>query len=215
LEQCALLPGAVLDSEMEYLLNYFSLAFVQAKLEKTVWLHLPQGFKSTRTGKTCLKLNKGIYGLSVAPKLWHEHLFKALEQDGFVPSKYDPCLLFKKGMMLVVYVDNVGIAAKMPEDVDDLIKRLRNQGFQLTRESSFLEFLGIKFETNPVDGSVNMTQKGLIKKIIETAGMIDCNPNWTPASISPLGLDPNGEPMEESWSYRYVVGMLLYLTTNT
>jgi predicted RNA binding protein YcfA (HicA-like mRNA interferase family) len=193
----------------------FSSAFVQAKLEKAVWLHLPRGFKSTWTGKTCLKLNKSIYGLSVAPKLWHEHLFKALEQDGFVPSKYDPCLLFKKGMMLVVYVNDVGIAAKGPEYVDDLIKRLRNQGFQLTREGSFSEFLGIKFETNPVDGSVNMTQKGLIKKIIETAGMIYCNPNWTPASITPLGLDPNGEPMEESCSYRSVVGMLLYLTTNT
>jgi hypothetical protein len=84
-----------------------------------------------------------------------------LEQDGFVPSKYDPCLLFKKGMMLVVYVNDVGIAAKRPEDVDNLIKRLKNQGFQLTREGSFSEFLGIKFETNPVDGSVNMTQKGL------------------------------------------------------
>jgi hypothetical protein len=193
----------------------FSLAFVQAKLEKAVWLHLPRGFKSTRPGKTCLRLNKSIYGLSVAPKLWHEHLFKALKKDGFVVSKYDPCLLFKKDMMLVVYVDDVGIAAKRAEDVDTLIERLTMQGFQLTREGSFSEFLGIKFETNLVDGSVNMTQKGLIKKIIETAGMSDCNPNWTPASTTPLGLDPDGEPMNESWNYRSVVGMLLYLTTNT
>jgi hypothetical protein len=79
----------------------------------------------------------------------------------------------------------------------------------LTCKGSFLELLNIKFETNPVDGSVNMTQKGLIKKIIKMAGMADCNPNWTPASITPLGLDPNGEPMEESWSYRSIVGMLL------
>jgi predicted RNA binding protein YcfA (HicA-like mRNA interferase family) len=193
----------------------FSSAFIQAKLEKAVWLHLPRGFKSTRPGKTCLRLNKSIYGLSVAPKLWHEHLFKALKKDGFVVSKYDSCLLFKKDMMLVVYVDDVGIAAKRAKDVNTLIERLTMQGFQLTREGSFSEFLGIKFETNPVDGSVNMTQKGLIKKIIETAGMSDCNPNWTPASTTPLGIDPDGEPMNESWNYRSVVGMLLYLTTNT
>jgi hypothetical protein len=111
-----------------------------------------------------LRLNKSIYGLSVAPKLWHEHLFNALKKDGFIVSKYNPCLLFKKDMMLVVYVDDVGIVAKRAKDVDTLIKRLTMQGFQLTHEGSFSEFLGIKFETNPVDGSVNMTQKGLIKK---------------------------------------------------
>jgi hypothetical protein len=80
-------------------------------LEKSVWLHVPRGFQSGRKGKTILRLNKSIYGLSVTPKLWYEHLFKALKEDGFTMSEYDPCLLFKKDRMLVVYVDDVGIAA--------------------------------------------------------------------------------------------------------
>jgi transposase InsO family protein len=193
----------------------FSSAFVQAKLDKKVWIHLPRGFQSTRPGKTCLRLNKSIYGLSVAPKLWYEHLFAALKKDGFVASKYDPCLLFKKEMMLVIYVDDVGIAAKYKKEVDSLVQRLEDQGFKLTREGTFSEFLGIKFEKNDEDNSINMTQKGLIRKIIATAGMKDCNPNWTPASTTPLGIDPDGEPMDEEWSYRSIVGMLLYLTTNT
>jgi hypothetical protein len=193
----------------------FSSAFVQAKLDKKVWIHLPRGFQSTRPGKTCLRLNKSIYGLSVAPKLWYEHLFAALKKDGFVPSKYDPCLLLKEDMMLVIYVDDVGIAAKNKRDVDSLVQRLMDQGFKLTREGTFSEFLGIKFEKNSEDNSINMTQKGLIKKIIATAGMNDCNHNWTPASTTPLGIDPDGEPMNEEWSYRSIVGMLLYLTTNT
>ena len=193
----------------------FSSAFVQAKLDKKVWIHLPRGFQSNRPGKTCLRLNKSIYGLSVAPKLWYEHLFAALKKDGFVPSKYDPCLLLKADMMLVIYVDDVGIAAKYQKDVDSLVQRLMDQGFKLTREGTFSEFLGIKFDKNLQDNSITMTQKGLIKKIIATAGMNDCNPNWTPASTTPLGIDPDGEPMDEEWSYRSIVGMLLYLTTNT
>jgi hypothetical protein len=193
----------------------FSSAFVQASLEKSVWLHIPRGFESGREGKTILKLNKSIYGLSVAPKLWYEHLFKALLEDGFVASQFDPCLLFKKDMMLVVYVDDVGIAAKRQEDVDEMVARLRQKGFELTREGTFSEFLGIKFEKNPDDGSINMTQKGLISKIIQAAGMTDCNPNWTPASTTPIGSDPDGEPMDETWNYRSIIGMLLYLTTNT
>jgi transposase InsO family protein len=193
----------------------FSNAFVQAKLEKSVWLHIPRGFQSSRERRTILKLNKSIYGLSVAPKLWYEHLFKALSELGFTASKLDPCLLFKKDMMLVVYCDDVGISAKRNEDVDEMVGLLRQKGFVLTREGSFSEFLGIKFEKNVADGSINMTQKGLIKKIIETAGMTDCNPNWTPASTTPLGSDPDGEAMDETWNYRSIIGMLLYLTTNT
>jgi hypothetical protein len=41
------------------------------------------------------------------------------------------------------------------------------------------------------------------------------NSNWTPAGQAALGIDPDGPPMQESWSYRSVVGMLLYLSTNT
>jgi hypothetical protein len=114
----------------------------------------------------------------------------------------------------VVYVDDVGIAAKRQEDVDEMVALLREKGFDLTREGSFSEFLGIKFDKLN-DGSINMTQKGLINKIIEAAGMTDCNPNWTPASTTPLGSDPDGEPMDEPWNYRSIIGMLLYLTTNT
>ena len=89
---------------------------------------------------------KCLCGLSVAPKLWCEHLFKALKEDGFTASKLDRCLLFKMDMMLVVCVDDVGIAAKAKEDVDEMVKRLRKKkGHELTREGSFSEFLGIEF----------------------------------------------------------------------
>ena len=60
-----------------------------------------------------------------------------------------------------------------------------------------------------------MTQKGLIKKILAAAQMSDCNPNWTPASVKEIGADVDGEPMDEPWNYRSIVGMLLYLSTNT
>ncbi len=68
----------------------------------------------------------------------------------------------KKEMMLVIYVDDVGIAAKYKKEVDLLVQRLEDQGFKLTREGTFSEFLGIKFEKNNKDNSINMTQKGLI-----------------------------------------------------
>ena len=46
-------------------------------------------------------------------------------------------------------------------------------------------------------------------------GLNHCKPNVTPAATECLGIDPDGELMKESWSYPSVVGMLLYLCSNT
>ena len=45
--------------------------------------------------------------------------------------------------------------------------------------------------------------------------MSDCNPNCTPAAQVCLGSDVDGPPMKEKRSYPSLVGMLLYLLTNT
>ena len=86
-------------------------------------------------------------------------------------------------------------------------------GFSLTKESSFAEFLGIQYKTLN-NSDVKLTQQGLIKKVITATGLEQCKPNWTPAT-GQLGKDPDGKTMTESWSYPSVIGMLLYLCTNT
>jgi hypothetical protein len=193
----------------------FANAFLQAKLKTPVWIHLPRGFQSTRPGKTCLRLKRSQYGLSVAPRLWHEHLLTALADMGLTPSQHDPCLLYKANLLIVLYVDDAGIAAPETRYIDDFIKELERRHFKLTREGTFSEFLGIKFTEDKVAGTITLTQKGLINKVIKAAGLEDCNPNWTPASTQALGIDPDGPPMSETWSYPSIVGMLLYLSTNT
>ena len=50
---------------------------------------------------------------------------------------------------------------------------------------------------------------------VEVAGVEDANPNSTPAHLTALGLDSEGAPMQESWDYLSICGMLLYLSTNT
>ncbi|CAJ1930221.1 unnamed protein product [Cylindrotheca closterium] len=191
----------------------FSNAFVQSKLPTPKWIHLPRGFVSPQGPGTCLRLQRSLYGLSSSPHFWSETCKKGLEKCGLKQSKIDPCLFYKPGMMVVLYVDDAGIGAADPQDVDRLIDQLRDLGFELKKEGNFNEFLGIKFDKRD-DGSIELTQTGLIDKILVAAGMTDCKPNRTPAT-GPLGSDPEGEPMNEEWNYRSIVGMLLYLSTNT
>ena len=117
--------------------------------------------------------------------------------------------------MVVLYVDDVGIAYADQKDLDTLLDNLAKKGLEFTKEGTFTDFLGIKFVKDDVQNTVILTQKGLIQKIIEATGMQDCNPNWTPAIQQTLAIDPDDEPMVEDWSYPSIVGMLLYLSTNT
>jgi hypothetical protein len=192
----------------------FSNAFVQAKLNEPVWTHLPRGFLAPGRTKTCLRLKKSLYGLSIAPKMWWTYVSKAIHELGLTSSEHDPCLFFKRDLLVVLYVDDAGIAAPNEGLIDEFVEGLKKKGFDLTREGSFSEFLGIKFEEDTKARTITLTQQGLIKKIIAATGLEDCNPNWTPAAPTALGKDPEGPPMHEDWSYPSIVGMLLYLSAN-
>ena len=192
----------------------FSQAFVQATLKNPVWIHLPRGFHTNEGAGKCLKLVKSLYGLAEAPRLWYLHLFDALVNKlGFTQSKIDSCILMKDGMMIVVFVDDCAISYRSEADYTKFIADLRKLNFELTEEGDFSKFLGINFERK--DNKVMMTQTGLIDRIAEATGLTNSNPNHTPCHQAALGKDLEGLPMTDTWSYRSVVGMLLYLSTNT
>ena len=96
--------------------------------------------------------------------------------------------------MIVVYVNDCGIAAKKSNDIHKLIDKLRK--LDLTyNEGDFTEYLGMKIEPTADGKGVHMTQSGLIDKILKATNMEDCNPNHVPASQVALGSDPDGPLM--------------------
>ena len=129
--------------------------------------------------------------------LLYKHVSKAFEDIGLKRSKHDPCLWYGKDIILVQHVDNCGIGAPNQGVINDLIEKMRSKGFELTQESSFAKFLGIKFKHHN-DGTIEMTQKGLIKKTLATAGMENCNPGNLPAPMDVLGSHKDDPPMEKS-----------------
>ena len=93
-------------------------------------------------------------------------------------------------MLIALYVDDAGLAAASMETINELVEQLWEMGFELTKESSFSAFLGIGVESLP-DGSLKLTQRGLIDKILTATKMQDCNPNVLPHSRTHSGSDPD------------------------
>ena len=203
----------------------YTLAFVQAKLdpnEPPIFIEMPRMFE--KPGHV-LKLKRSLYGMKQSPLNFYLHLKKGLEQRGLKQSKIYPCLFYNGKVICLVYVDDCLFFAKQATDIDEIIRDLKSPAkaeddtFLLDEEEDVAGFLGIHFKkilnnANEVI-KIELSQLGLIKRIIKVTGMEDCSKIGTPAETKVLGKNENDDAAMERWSYASVVGMLLYLANNS
>ena len=198
----------------------FDNAFVQASLPSPIYCQLPKGYKvpTDASGSTqhdyVWRLNKSLYGLREAPRLWFEHLSAGLIASGFQPSKQDPCLFYSKGVIALVYVDDVLFFARERESIDSSLSQLKTLGFKYTVEGDVTSFLGIQINTLD-DGSLQVVQSGLIDSVLALTGLSDCNSVSIPAETAPLADHVDSPPRLEDWNYASAIGMLLFIAGNT
>ena len=167
---------------------------------------MPRGF--SKPGKVC-KLKKSLYGLRQCPRNFWKHLKQNLEKIGFESKvDVDPCLFVSDKVICLTYVDDCIFFAKDAKDIEEAISKLRDNGMKLEKEDDVSGFLGVHIERNGQE--IKLTQKGLIKKIIETLQVQDLPPVSTPAN-EVLGKDPEGDPPNCSFSYPSAIGQLWYL----
>ena len=96
-------------------------AFIQGSLQEQIFMQQPAGYDDN-TGRACL-LNKSLYGLTQAPRVWNKTLSAHIMFLGFVQNKSDGALfmLFSErlGVVLILcYVDDIQIAAKELRSVE-------------------------------------------------------------------------------------------------
>ena len=185
---------------------------MQADIDGEVYCELPQEFLGPDNDQYVLKLKKSLYGLKQAPRLWFKTLEKSLHDRGFHSSENDPCLFLKKGLVALVYVDDVLFFGKSDAIIDEMIANLKRD-FDLKVEGTVDAFLGVEVLEHKKGRLAR--QSGLTERVISAVDMVDANSVKTPALTMGLGADVGGAPRKESWSYPSVIGMLLYLAGNT
>ena len=198
----------------------YTNAFTQAKLSEEVYIESPKGFQRKDKKDQVIKLIKSLYGLRQAPKSFFDKLSAGLKERGFEQSNLDKCLFMKKDMICVVYVDDTILVGPNASDLNNVIASLgiadeeQRHVFDLRDEGEVGDFLGIRIEKSGLNKFI-LTQSGLIDKVLQTCNMDACNSAKTPSSTTPLGKDVDGEPFSEDWDYAAVIGMLMYLSTNS
>jgi Reverse transcriptase (RNA-dependent DNA polymerase) len=192
--------------------NFDSLS-TEEKARTGVYVAMPRGFSQPNN---VLKLKKSLYGLKQAPRNFFLHLKGNLESIGFISQQdLDPCLFISDKVICLVYVDDTLFYSSKESYIDDVIQRLKDNDMDLHVEGEVAGFLGVHISRDTQQGSITLTQTGLINRIIEATGVLHMPIKYTPASSIPLVKDDDGEQLDGTFNYSSVVGMLQYLQNHT
>jgi hypothetical protein len=196
----------------------FVLAYTQADVECEIYMEIPRGFTVDGNPKDyALRLEKNLYGLKQAGRVWNLHLTRQLIELGFVQSSVDPCVFYKGNCVLLIYCDDTLMLGPSASELDEAFQLL-DKTFTVSDEGTISDYLGIKVTTLP-DGRLSLTQPQLIDSIISDCGLDKPNakPRETPAlSTRIVRRDEDGEPWpDEKWKYRSVIGKLNFLEKST
>lgn len=143
-------------------------AFLNAILDQEVYVECPPGFKVP--GKVW-KLNKALYGLRIAPKLWFEELSSFLQSKGYQSCSEEPCLLINKdtGVIVFFYVDDFLLLGP-PHQLKEInaIKTALHSKYGIKDLGPATSFLNIKITRDIESRKAWISQEAYIDKLIST-----------------------------------------------
>src|SRR5580765_4598794 len=190
-------------------------AFLYGDLEEDIYMNQPKGYEDGTT--LVCKLQRSLYGLKQVPRCWNKKFKNMLLSFDLKETKADPCVFVstKNEQLLIVaiFVDDGIIAATNDEQVDIMVKYLKNN-FE-TKAGELDHFLGSEIDQRP-DGSIFIYQSSYCQRILERFNIGEANALCIPADPQ-HSLDPNLSESTQAGEvpYRESVGSLLYLSQIT
>jgi hypothetical protein len=180
-------------------------AFLNNDLKEEVYVHQPLGFAIPSKEGKVLRLRKALYGLRQAPRAWNVKLDSTLKGMGFRQSPHEAAI-YQWAMKETPYLVNT--------DTKDAevaaFKEEMKASFQMSDLGLLSFYLGIKVHQG--DSRIMLRQTAYAKRVVELAGLTDCNPALTPMEKRlKLSRDSTTEEVNAT-QYRRLVGSLRYLT---
>jgi hypothetical protein len=189
-------------------------AFLNGILDEEIYMQQPPGFEEDRT-KVC-RLIKSIYGLKQAARVWNEAVSAVLLKLNFRKSEHDKCLYIMKKkefeMYLIIHVDDMLIACTSLEPIQEVENKI-NKHLEVKDLGNVKTFLSIEVIRDS-GGNFHVHQSSYIDKIIAAGGQENSKISKTPMDEGYYKIKCE-EYLPNNEFYRQLIGMLLYVCTNT
>lgn len=199
--------------QRNYKVNHYDIktAFLNGTLEEEIFMKQPPGFEN---GDKVLKLRKSLYGLKQAARVWNQTLHNVLINNSWKQNQIDKCLYeIKQGTKVcyfLVHVDDI-LTATNDDEMERKSIEVIGKNFELKNLGRVNHFLGI--DVTFENGKFFISQSNYIDKIVSEAQLNEGKTSKFPLDVGYYKQEGNILPSNDK--YRKIIGMLLYLTTNT
>jgi hypothetical protein len=196
-------------------------AFLNGDLAEEIYMEIPEHFDILNADrkKQVLKLNKSIYGLKQASRVWNEKFTSTITSMGFIQSDGDPCIFIKYKStekqqpicIIGIFVDDCFVLGE-----DDQIAFTSQQlmkSFNMHDLGLLSYALGIKVIQQ--NGTIELSQTAYVDKCLEKFQMSDSKIRSTPLPLKPQADETNNKPMSNINIYQQLIGSLIYLSNAT
>lgn len=187
-------------------------AFLNGHLNEEIYLKPPPGFEK---GDKVYRLKKSLYGLKQAARVWNETLHKSLVEKGCSQSSEDQCLYIHKHengrTFILVHVDDMVTVTDDDKSEGEIMNKI-GKDFEIKSLGEIKHYLGIDV-VKQESGSFEISQPNYIDKIVSAAGLEYSKVSKYPLDKGYYKLE--GKLLESNELYRKLIGMLLYVSTNT
>jgi transposase InsO family protein len=197
-------------------------AYLNGDLQETVYMRQPEGFEVQGKEDWVCLLEKGLYGLKQAGRVWNQKADKFLRQLKFTPLDADRCVYVweREGRMVVValYVDDMFLFAPRGSNLLAKLKARLQQKFEMTDLGEVSEALGVEIARNRKARTLTITQRRHVRGILERAGMTDCAAATTPLAVGTQLCRPEEDykaTAADTLRYQKAMGELNYLVVWT
>lgn len=202
-------------------------AFLYGLLDEVIYMRQPMGFVKRGQEDLVCRLLKALYGLKQAPRQWNRRFDDFMKSQGFSRSVFDPCVYMKRVnntafglIILVLYVDDMLIAAKDRSDIDKL-KALLSKEFSMKDLGQARRILGMEIRRDFKAGKLWLSQPKYGRKLLVKYNMADSKVVSLPlaqhfklsAAFCPQTDVEKG--LMSKIPYESVVGSLMYLMVCT
>lgn len=190
-------------------------AFLNGTLNEEIYMKPPPGVQNEDKDKV-LRLHKSLYGLKQAARVWNQTLHKAMTNEGFTQSKFDECLYsYSNGSDLcyaIIHVDDMIFSSNSPQIIE-LKTAALNKSFELKCLGDVKNYLSIEVSKDS-QGTYSISQTAYITKIATEFGLENSKGSKYPLDPGYHKLTADDEPIPNE-TYRKLIGMLLYVSTNS
>jgi len=185
-------------------------AFLNGDLEEEIYMHAPDGFPTNKPGHVW-KLQKSIYGLKQAARMWYKKLKDSLDDLGYQRTASDHAVFVRRTgefNCIAFHVDDILILARDVAAKTRMKKEIAGR-FETQDLGKVHWFCGLQIMCDRTSRTITISQERYFTTILERFGLENAHPVLTPMAVN-LQLDRLESATVDSQLYQSMLGSLMY-----